>query len=219
MTVSTKLIDQTMMIKMENGKVNAFSLELIKDMNDALDYAEMSARSVVITGSDSIFSAGFDLEVVKSGDAQSINELVGAGMTLLHRIYGLPMPVVAAARGHAMAMGALILLASDFRIGQSLHAKYGLNETAIGLALPQTAIHLAKASLNPAKLKECILFSQVYDGESAVSAGYLDISENKETILDTAIETAKKLERLSTKAYAQNKHLLRDETLVRMACR
>src|SRR3546814_15950736 len=90
--------------------------------------------------------------------------LVGAGGRILMRIFGHPQPVVVAVTGHALAAGALLTLACDTRIGADGPSKIGLNETAIGMGLPQYATELAAARLSPAHVrseerrvgKECV---------------------------------------------------------------
>jgi enoyl-CoA hydratase len=68
-----------------------------------------------------------------------------AGALTMHRLFMHPQPVVMVCTGHALAAGALILLTGDTRIGVRDDFKIGLNETAIGLALPTFALELAKA--------------------------------------------------------------------------
>ena len=120
-------------------------------MHEALDRAESDARSVVITGRQGKFSAGFDLATMTES-TESMRELVTAGAQMLMRLYGFGLPTVAACNGHALAAGALVLLSCDRRIGAEGPAKIGLNEVAIGMALPIFAVELARDRLQPAQL-------------------------------------------------------------------
>jgi len=81
--------------------------------------------------------------------------LVSKGAELIVRLYSFPLPVVVAAEGHSIAMGAIMLLAADLRIGKDADTKYGLNETAIGMVLPPFGMELAKARRIRLKLKHC----------------------------------------------------------------
>src|SRR5690606_10325908 len=107
-------------------------------------------------------------------DVESARALVAAGGRLLMRIFGHPQPVTVAVTGHALAAGALLVLACDTRIGADVPAKIGLNETAIGMGLPQYAVELATARLAPAHLTRAAVQAEVYDPAGALTAGYLD---------------------------------------------
>ena len=122
-------------LTMDDGKANAVSHAYIDALSEGLDRAEEDAKAVVLLGRVGVFSAGFDLKEIAKGPAES-KALVDRGAALLFRLFTFPMPVVAASAGHAIAAGALLLLASDTRIGVGGDAKYGLNETAIGMSLP-----------------------------------------------------------------------------------
>ena len=67
---------------------------------------------------------------------------------MLARFAESPLPVVAGCTGHALAMGALLLLGADLRLGAAGDFKIGLNETAIGMVLPDFAIQLVEERLS-----------------------------------------------------------------------
>ena len=134
-------------LSIDDGKANAIGHEMIDDMNTALDKAEHEARSVMIIGRPGRFSAGFDLSVM-TGEPRGMQALVKAGADLILRLYMHPQPVIAACTGHALAAGSLLLLASDTRIGIKGDFKIGLNEVAIGMALPIFAVELARDRLS-----------------------------------------------------------------------
>ncbi len=119
-------------LSLDDGKANAISHAMLDAVNGALDRAEKEAGAVLIAGRPGRFSAGFDLSVMRSGGA-AVGELVGGGARLALRLYEFPSPVVAACTGHALAMGAILLLASDTRLGARGDFKLGLNEVAIGM--------------------------------------------------------------------------------------
>ncbi|MED5523122.1 MAG: enoyl-CoA hydratase-related protein, partial [Pseudomonadota bacterium] len=105
-------------ITFDDGKVNAVGFELIQQFNDALDEAEQNAKAVVLHGGEGKFCGGFDLSVMKADDKAKQHELVSKGAELIVRLYSFPLPVVVAAEGHSIAMGAIMLMAADLRIGK-----------------------------------------------------------------------------------------------------
>ena len=104
------------LITFDDGKVNAFSHAALDGLNAALDRAEGKDGAVVIAGRPGRFSAGFDLKVVTKGGAATA-DLLGKGASLALRCYEYELPVVFACTGHAVAMGAILLLSGERRIG------------------------------------------------------------------------------------------------------
>ena len=203
-------------ITFDDGKVNAVGFELIQQFNDALDEAEQNAKAVVLHGGEGKFCGGFDLSVMKADDKAKQHELVSKGAELIVRLYSFPLPVVVAAEGHSIAMGAIMLMAADLRIGKDADTKYGLNETAIGMVLPPFGMELAKARLANTSQTEALLFSRIYQGSEAVKAGFLDAAVPQEQVLATAMGYAEKLKMLPRQSFAESKIQLRKETIEKM---
>jgi enoyl-CoA hydratase len=195
-------------ITMDDGKANALSVEMIDAVLAALARAESEAGAVVLAGRPDRFCAGFDLRVMMSGPEQA-KALLGRGSDLLLKLFGLPLPLVIAATGHALAGGALVVLTGDTRIGAQGAYKLGLNEVAIGLPVPVLAMEFARARLTPAELTKATLQAQIYTPEDAVRAGYLDAVAPADQLLDKAKEEGNRLAALARSAYKATKHRLR----------
>ena len=200
-------------LSLDDGKANAISLAVVDAAHAALDRALEDARAVVVAGRPGRFSAGFDLSVMSAGD-QPMQELVLAGAELFLRIYCHPQPVVAACTGHALAGGAILLLASDVRIGATGEFKIGLNEVGIGMPLPAFAVEMARDRLDPRRLTPAIL-GQVTDAEGAVEAGYLDRTAAPDAVVAEAIEEARRMAELRPAAVAATKRRQRAATIQR----
>lgn len=197
-------------LSMDDGKANAYGLNMIKALSEALQRAESEAKVTVIRGRTGLFSAGFDLKVMAQGaDAQ--REMVTKGAETILDIFTHPQPVIIAATGHALAAGALLLLTGDHRIGLNGNFKIGLNETAIGMAMPQFGIEMARNRLGEANLTQAVLNAQLYSPTEAVELGYLDQAVDQDRF-DAAIQSkAESLLALDGKAFAATKARLRKE--------
>jgi hypothetical protein len=104
-------------VSLDDGKVNALGTVALADVNAHLDHAiRDDAAAVIISGRDGVFSAGFDLKELRSGDAarESLRRQL---IDLELRIFSFERPVIVACSGHALAAGAALLLATDRRIG------------------------------------------------------------------------------------------------------
>lgn len=132
---------------------------------------------------------------------------------MVHRLFSYPKPLIAAATGHGLALGALWLLACDTRIGIHGDFKFGLTESAIGLALPVFGTELARARITSAELTASVVQSKIYDPKGAVTAGFLDQLVPKQDLLNSSKKLAERLTAIPDDAYAANKHGIRKSTL------
>jgi|DewCreStandDraft_4_1066084.scaffolds.fasta_scaffold51560_2 enoyl-CoA hydratase len=103
-------------IIMDDGKANVLGLATLEDLTQALRQAQSEASTIVLTGRPGMFSGGFDLAVFKRDPAELV-QMLEAGARLAELLKSCPRPVVAACTGHAIAMGAFLLLSADLRIG------------------------------------------------------------------------------------------------------
>ena len=206
--VSYSIDGKVAILKMDDGKANAISAQLIDELDASLERARTEARAVVIAGRDGRFSGGFDLTVMMASP-ESARELVNTGAQFLMSLYLHPQPVVAACSGHALAAGALLLLASDVRIGAEGAFKIGLNEVQIGMRLPVFAIELARDRLARKHFVAASTLGRVYSPTEAVDVGFLDRVVPAERCLSEAIAAARKLADLPTGALAETKRLTR----------
>ena len=217
MPVNYELDGHVATITMDDGKANAITLEVLAELHGALDRAaaDPEAHAVLIAGRPGRFSAGFDLSVMTASQ-ESMMELVTAGGRFAGRLLLEPLPVVAACTGHALAMGALVLLACDHRLGASGDWKIGLNEVAIGMPLPRWAVELGGYRIAPAEREWRMVLGQVGSPDEAVAAGFLDRVVPAERLLDEARAVAAQLAGLRSGAVAGTKVRLRGALVDRM---
>lgn len=203
-------------LAMDDGKANALGETMSAGLSNGLDRAEKEARVVVITGRPGIFCGGFDLRVIRGDDEAARIRMRDAGYALLRRLYLFPLPLVIACPGHAVAAGGLMLLTADVRIGLSGDFRIGLNEVAIGLALPVVGLELAKDRLAHSAIAPAVLRAKLYDPAGAVDAGYLDAVASPDAFDTTVRETARAWLDLDAAAFAETKKRLRGATVERM---
>lgn len=203
-------------LTMDDGKANALSLPMSQALDAALDRAAKEARVVVIRGRPGVLSGGFDLKVIRGGDAAQSAAMEHAGMRLLSRLYALPQPLIFACTGHAVAGGGMMLLTGDVRIGVRGAFRIGLNEVGIGLSLGQTGVELALARLLPTAVTAAVVLARLYGPDDAAHIGYLDLVVESEAFDSTVTEKAREFLALDPKAFATTKLRLRQPTLDRM---
>ncbi len=214
--VTFELADRIATLTMDDGKANAFGLEMIAALCDALDRAEAEAEAVIITGRPGVLCAGFDLKIIRGDDEVAKLAMRTAGVEALLKTYMHPCPIVFACPGHSVAAGALLLLTGDVRIGARGDYKIGLNEVGIGLSLPEFGLSLARDRLDPRALTPAVLGATLYDPDGAVAVGYLDQAVDGEVLMETALETARDMLDLDGAAFAATKQRMRQPTVDRI---
>lgn len=210
--IDYKLENNVAVVRMDDGKANALSYEMIDALMDALRRAEGEASAMVLAGRPERFCAGFDLRVMMSGMENAVAMLTRGGQMLL-ALYDAQVPLVIACTGHALAGGALVVLTGDLRIGAAGMYKLGLNEVAIGLPVPVLAMELARDRLTPRELPRATLMANIYGPDQAVAAGWLDEVVPAEQVIARATEEATRLGKLSKTAFRQTKLRLRGRTI------
>lgn len=191
-------------VQLDDGRANSLAPDVLAAVERQLDRAEKEAGAVVIVGRERRFCAGFDLATMGAGP-EAANAMVLAGAELLLRMVELPIPVIAACTGHAIAAGALLLLASDLRVGSRGEFKIGLNEVTLGMTLPNFALELARERLSKRHYARATSLAEIYTPSQAVDAGYLDQLTEPERVLETARSEAKRLAELKQPAFRLTK--------------
>jgi enoyl-CoA hydratase len=195
-------------LRIDDGKRNALSPTVLGAIYRALDEAEADGAAVIITGREDVFSAGFDLKVMKRGGKEAVR-MLQQGFALTARVLHHPYPVVAACNGHVMAMGVFLMLSADYVIGTRGDFKVAANEVAIGLTMPRVAAAMLNHRLNPAAYQRAAILSEVFDVESARTAGFFDELVEPGELESRAESCAQAFSELDQHAHTATKRRLR----------
>ena len=213
MSITVDIQNDVALITLDDGKANAINFALMEELNAALDETETNAKAIVLAGRTGRFSGGFDLGMMGSFTREDSVRLLDRASELVLRLYGGPVPVVAACTGHAIAMGVFLLMACDTRIGAAGDFKLGANESVTGMTLPIFAVELARDRLSPRHQTRAMIQAFIYDPKGAVEAGYLDMLVEPDQVVAQAITIAGQLAKLPGHAYAYQKSALRKPAL------
>jgi enoyl-CoA hydratase len=202
--VTYQLEEQVAWITLDDGKANVLSPAMQAQIGAALDRAEKDGAVVVMRGRPGIFSAGFDLNVLRGGGNDALAMLRG-GFEMSIRLLSFPQPTIIACTGHAIAMGVFTLLSADYRIGTAGPFKIVANEVAIGMTLPYAAIEVLRQRLTPAAFERALVLAEVFHPENAIAAGFLDAVAGPDEIFEVARAKATALAALDRNAHAESK--------------
>lgn len=206
------LQDGVATLTLNNGKVNALSPDVIGQLNAALDQAEQDQAVIILTGQPGILSGGYDLKVMKTGPDAALS-LVASGSALTRRMLAHPYPIIVACTGHAVAKGAFLLLACDYRIGTEGPYQIGLNEVKIGMTMHEAGLALARDRLSPAAFQRSVINAEMFSPQAAMLAGFLDQVVSGEELAAVAQGVAQQLKQLNMTAHRQTKRKARKNLL------
>ena len=202
------LQDRVATIRIDDGKRNALSPQVLRELYAAFDRAEADGAVVILTGRESVFSAGFDLNVMKRGGLDALR-MLRAGYALTARVMAYPHPVIAACNGHVLAMGAFLMLSADTAIGSRGDFRIAANEVALGLTMPRVAAAMLRHRLNPAAFQRAVTLSDDFDSEAALAAGFFDELVAPDELLPAAEARAQRALELDQRAHAASKRRIR----------
>ena len=207
--------DGIAVLRIEHGKANTLDLELCNALVEAFEDAD-EARAVVLTGTGRIFSAGVDLFRVLEGGASYIDAFVPAMCRAFERIFVHPAPVVAAANGHAIAGGCLLVAASDQRLMVKGSARIGIPELQVGVPFPPIALEIMRFATPSQHFQTIVCRAETYEPAAALGLGLLDEVVDPDELLDHALARAKRLASVHRESFAITKREIRRPVVVRV---
>ncbi len=200
--------DGILTLRLAHGKVSAMDLELVEALMHELEDTA-SARAVVLTGTGSSFSAGVDLFRVVNEGADYVRRFFPLLADMIRSLFMLPVPVVTAANGHAIAGGAILLLASDYRLIARGKGRVGVPELLVGVPFPASALEVVQFAVPPQHVQSIIYTGRTLLPEEALAHGLVDEVAEPEALLDRAHEVARQLAALPPDAFRLTKQQLR----------
>jgi len=164
---------------------NAFDAALISELAEAfVDVGR--ARAVVLVGEGPSFSAGADVDWMRSSVDLSFEENVAEANALrkmLEAIDGCPAPVVARVQGHALGGGAGLVAAADIAVA-SRDAVFAFSEVKLGI-VPAVISPFALAKIGPGAARRYFVTGERFDAETALRIGLVhEVTD----VLDGAVD-------------------------------
>ena len=192
-------------------KLNALSTGMIGELGAALDALESDAevRVVVLRGAgERAFAAGADIAEYQGRREREFMAFQFAGRRLNDRLEAFPKPTIAAVNGYALGGGLEIVLCCDV-IVVSTSARLGLPEGLLGLSPGGGGTQRLLRSLGRHVTADLLLTAGRLSGERAYALGLAAALCEPSTLLATALEKARAMQKLGPLALAEMKRLLR----------
>lgn len=191
---------------MNHGKANALDSEMLQALIAALDREEKEeTRSLVLTGSGKIFSAGVDLFRFIAGGEAYIAEVIDKLKTCLRRVFSFPKPLVAAVNGHAIAGGCILALAADYRVMSEDCGRIGVPELDFGVPLPSVLFEVVRHRVPINHHHEVVFRGGTYLTGRALELGLVDELAPSHSLLHRAVQECERLEKIRPQVFSLTK--------------
>lgn len=204
-------------IKLDDGKANAFSFEMLSQVNALLAQVPKDSGALVITGRDGLFSGGFDLKTLATGDMEKITMMVQLGYRLLLELYSFDRPIIAAVSGHAIALGLFVTCSADYRIAIDGQYVCQANEVRNNMDIPPQIMEILKARVNKNYFYPAVFHSDTYSVQDSIAVGYIDEVVSAEKFMDRVMEKANELASLPHPFYANTKKSAQEDVREKIA--
>ncbi|WP_347312816.1 enoyl-CoA hydratase-related protein [Defluviimonas sp. SAOS-178_SWC] len=200
-------------------KLNAFTLEMGREIVRALDTAEDDdgVRAVIVTGDGPAFCAGMDLSV--EGNVFGLDEAVDplgpnaadirdSGGLVTLRIFRMTKPVIGALNGVAVGIGATMTLPMDARIVSS-NARVGFVFSRLGICTEACSSWFLPRLVGMSRALDWVLSGDILSSEELLDAGFAQKVTAPEDLLTEAMATARRFTSdTSPLSIAANRQLL-----------
>jgi enoyl-CoA hydratase len=197
-------------LRLARGRGNALNLDLLAALLEALDRLDHGpARAGVMTGQGSVFGAGVDLLALVEGGADYVRRFLPLLQQVFERLATFPKPLVAAVNGHAIAGGAILMLACDQRLLARGTARVGLTEVRVGVVFPAWALEIARFATPPQQFSTLVCTGRTWQPEEALARGLVDELVEPELLLDRACAVAEEMAAIPTVAFSATKRAVR----------
>src|SRR3954470_16012935 len=167
---------------------NAFDAAVIEEL--AAAFANVGeARAVLLTGDGPSFSAGADVEWMRSSVDLAYDENVADALRLramLDAIDGCPAPVVARVQGHALGGGCGLVACCDIAVAHRA-AVFAFSEVKLGI-VPAVISPFALAKIGPSAARRWFVTGERFTTDVALRIGLIhEVAADLDAAVDAVL--------------------------------
>lgn len=177
------------------SRLNALSFEMLVTIRHAAEaIAASDARTVVVHGAGSSFSAGIDLETLQTGlieqaDPELRYDAAKLGGDVATSLAAMPQATVAALHGSVVGGGLVLAAACDLRVADA-STYFSIPEIDLGIPLGWGGIPTLVSELGAMRTKDLVMTGRSFSANDAFDYGFLTAVVGDGTSLDVATQLA-----------------------------
>ena len=193
------------------GKRNALDHEILDGLAEIFPELDdgIETRCVIVTGSDGMFSAGYDIGGIPDEVfAEEAERLVAHPFSrAIEAVEGFPFPTLAAINGHALGGGLELAMSCDLRV--AVHGmKLGMPPGKLGLIYSHTGIQKFLDAVGAARTRELFLTGRNLDAQRAEAIGLVHDTVSPDALDHETIELAAEIAGNAPLSLKGNKHII-----------
>jgi enoyl-CoA hydratase/carnithine racemase len=205
-------------IKLQRPPVNALNDELLEALENAVLAAPAAgARAIVISGGEKAFSGGLDVPYLMRLDRDGLKRCWSRFFAAARAIAASPIPIAAAIAGHNPAGGCVLALCCDYRVMARGPFRMGLNETQVGLTVPDSIQYLMRRVVGPHKAERLIVAGAMPEAQQCFELGMVDALAVAEEVVAAAVNWANELLALAPGPMLATRKLARAELVAELS--
>jgi len=187
--------DGTCFLRMTRAPVNALGPEMLVEFDDLLDALATTPpeKGLVIAGLEKSFCAGIDTKALAGFTPEEKAATLGRIDSIMAKLYSLPIPTVAAVRGHAIGAGFIMALACDWKFLSKGPGKFGLNQVAVGLKYPPVPLNITLREVPQPHLRRLTLGGALISADDLAALDLFDAFVEPDDLDALAVSRAQDL--------------------------
>ncbi len=194
--IRTRVDDHVGIIEIAKGKANTYDLEMMAEMDVALEELRFNdeARVIILTsGLSGFFSAGADIEMLKRSQPDYKAMFCLHCQETLNKFASTPKVVIAGINGHCVGGGLEIALACDLRMMAAGSGKIGLPEVTLGVLPGTGGTQRLPRLIGTSRALDLMITGRLLTPEEALSIGLVNYVYPKESFTQDLMAYAKAL--------------------------
>ena len=199
--------DDCLRIRFSSGTANALTTAVIQDLAQAVADANRGARGAMLCGGEKFFCNGLDLDWALACSRAEIKEMFHELAGLILAMLESPVPIVGAAKGHAIGGGTAIYLACDYRYAATGRVLIGKPEILLGVPNPYYGDQLLRFVAGDFVASDMIYTGKLVPAEEGRALGLVHETGPKAEIEAMAWQRLLFLRDLAPEAFQESKRM------------
>lgn len=175
-------------IRLSRPPVNALNFELLDALVQAIGQAPSTgAKGLVLSGGAKVFSGGLDVPYLLGCSDAGLKACWSRFFDAARAVAGSPIPVAAAIAGHNPAGGCVLALCCDYRVMADGPFRIGLNETQVGLIVPDAIQYLMRRIVGTHRAERLVVAGAMIESRKAFELGVIDELAPQDHVVEAAL--------------------------------
>jgi len=175
------------------GKRNALDHEILDGLAELVPSLDegITTRCLIITGTDGMFSSGYDIgDIPDEVFAEEAERLVAHPFSkAIEAVDRFPFPTIAAINGHALGGGLELAMSCDLRLA-ARGVKLGMPPAKLGLIYSHTGLQKFLDAVGPARTRELFFTGRNVDADRAEQIGLVNEVTEADKVGEVAVALA-----------------------------